>query len=279
MHVRRTPYINSDRKPLGAARKQFSSPPLPFIKNPVSLEFNGGCTVLSINPSNSILSAKALQAFKYAFLRNQKIGIGCLPSNESPSQIEIDKATAAYEIARELVDWSEQFCVDGDTMHDMDTNTEGEHRSCDLKKEDGVFSIGKNFSADAKDLSTSGEVKLSLEFSGDQLKHLAHSVPDGKLLKPILEPFLDSVLLAPSPCEGMDFFGSPSLDDLCEMKFNGQFDRVDVDVSYGTIEDTATAFIHDGDSWEDNLDNLASPLSSPGSPSSPYSPDEILPFV
>jgi hypothetical protein len=277
MRVRRTPYLNTDRKPLGVARKQFSCPPPASIKKPVSLFF-GGCTVLSINPSNSILSEKALQAFKYAFLRNQKIGIGSLPSAEEPSKIELDKATAAYEIARDLVAWAEQICVeDDDAMPDLDGN-EAEHRSCDLKKDDR-FGVSCNV-VDAKDPSNHPEAKdLSLDFSPElKSKFIENSttpsLPDLKLTGPLLEPFLDNVLAPYTPCEGMDFFGSTSL-DLCETQLKwdgfGKVDRVDVDISFG-VEDTGkdtVPFLHDGDNCEDNL---VSPLSSPGSPCSPTSP-------
>jgi len=274
MRVRRTPFSNSVLKPLGAVGKQFPSSSLSLNRKSVSLEFNGGCTVLSINASNSILSEKALQAFKYAFLRNQKIGIGCLPSNESPSQIELDKATAAYEIARNLVSWSEQFCADGD-LHDLDINTEEEHRSCDLKKDDLFSRSGPSFVDAKKDFSnssTSGEVKdLSLDFNDLTSKCFSLS-PDLKATSPKFESFLDSVLIAPStPCEGMDFFGSP-LDDLCEMRWTGQFDRFDVDVSVGAIEATVP-LLYDSENCDDNL---TSPVSSPGSPSSPVSPSEIF---
>lgn len=233
--------------------------------------------MLSINASNSVLSEKALQAFKYAFLRNQKIGLGCLPSNESPSQIELDKATAAYEIARNLVDWSEQFCVENGDLLDLDINSEEEHRSRDLKKDDARS--GTSFNVDAKkDFSTnnSGEIKdvkdLSLDFNDLTSKCLGMSSPDLKATSPKLESFLDSVLIAPStPCEGMDFFGS-SLDDLCEMRWTGQFDRFDVDVSVDAIEATVPLL----NERENCDDNLSSPVSSPGSPCSPCSPSSIF---
>jgi len=258
MRVRRTPFLNPNPipKPLGV-----TSPLAP--RKSVSLDFYGGSTVLSINASNSVLSEKALQAFKYAFLRNQKIGLGCLPSNESPSQVELDKAAAAYEIARNLVDWSEQFEIDGDDdLYELDSNVEEEHRSCDLKKNehrsceiktDNGFLFGL-LTADTKDDSVEVK-KFGLE-------------PDSYAGAPDLKaplPFLDD-LFSSNLCEGMDFFNSPTLDDLISEKWNGKFDHVDVDVSFGTQD--ATPLMHDSD----NCDDLASPLSSPSSPCSPYSP-------
>jgi len=269
---KRTPFIYSDRKPLGAVGKKF---PSPLARKPVSLEFNGGCTVLSIKASNSVLSEKALQAFKYAFLRNQKIGIGSLPSDELPSQIELDKATAAYEIARKLVDWFEEFCVEEDDSHDLESNTEEEHRSCDLKKDESLFPRSgidvkkenciSNFS-EFKVLNFHTEIKdLDLDFTND----LFPLEPDIKGA-----PLLDSVFKESATCEAMDFF-EPL--DTCEMQWNPKFDGLscngfDVDISVGAVGSTVP-LLNDSENLHDNL---TSPISSPGSPVSPYSPLDVL---
>jgi hypothetical protein len=258
MRVRRTPFLNPHPipKPLGV-----TSPLAP--RKSVSLDFYGGSTVLSINASNSVLSEKALQAFKYAFLRNQKIGLGCLPSNESPSQVELDKAAAAYEISRNLVDWSEQLEIDGDeNLHELDSNVEEEHRSCDLKK-------SEHRSCEIKTDTLIGLLADTKDDSVELKKFRLESPPDfhaGVLDLKAPLPFLDD-LFTSDLCEGMDFFNSPTLDDLISEKmWNGKFDRVDVDVSFGSQD--ATPLMHDSD----NCDDLASPLSSPSSPCSPYSP-------
>jgi len=276
MSGKRTPFIYS-AMPLGAAGKRF---PSPLARKSVSLEFNGGCTVLSITASNSILSEKALQAFKYAFLRNQKIGIGSLPSNESPSQSELDKASAAYEIARNLVDWFDEFCVEEEDSHDLESNTEEEHRSCDLKKEEGLFprsGIGidakkDNSTSELKVLTFNTEIKdLNLDFTNDLFP-----------LEPDLKgpPLLDSVFnkTESTPCEAMDFFNSP-FDRAYEMEWNSKTDGLglagdgfDVDISFGTMGSTVS-LLNDGENLHDNL---ISPISSPSSPVSPYSPSSVL---
>jgi len=269
---KRTPFIYLDRKPLGAVGKKF---PSPLARKPVSLEFNGGCTVLSIKASNSVLSEKALQAFKYAFLRNQKIGIGSLPSDELPSQIELDKATAAYEIARKLVDWFEDFCVEEDDSHDLENNTEEEHRSCDLKKDESLFPRSgmdakkdnsiSNFS-EFKVLNFHTEIKdFDLDFTND----LFPLEPDVKGA-----PLGDSVFKESATCAAMDFFAPL---DTCEMQWNPKLDGLscngfDVEISVGAVGSTVPLF---NDS-ENLYDNLTSPISSPGSPVSPYSPLDVL---
>jgi len=267
MSVKRTPFIYS-AMPLGAVGKRF---PSPLARKSVSLEFNGGCTVLSIQASNSILSEKALQAFKYAFLRNQKIGIGSLPPNESPSQSELDKASAAYEIARNLVDWFDDFCVEEDS-HDLESNTEEEHRSCDLKKDEGRSGIDAkkdNAISELKVLNFKTEIKdLNLDFTND----LFPLEPDLKS-----PPLLDSVFKTESaPCEAMDFFNS-TLDRVSEMEWNTKLDTFDglacdgfdVDISIGST----VPLFNDSENFHDNL---ISPISSPGSPVSPYSPSNVL---
>jgi len=273
MAFRRTPFLYRDQEPLGAVGKQVSTSPL--ARKAFSLEFSGGCTVLSIQASNSVLSEKALQAFKYAFLSNKKIGIGTLPSNVSPSQREVDKAIAAYEIARSLVDWSEKYSVEINELdkHEMSTE-EGEHRSCDLKKEcDGLPVDAKQ---DFVPHSSVGEVK-DLDFT----IHLPSKLEkpffsDMKPLTPSVDTaFLDS-LLAPTSCEGMDFFGSPFLD---EVDWNGKFDRLETvgasaSASLGNdAHEDIVSYMRDSDYCEDNL---TSPIPSPGSPCSPCSPYGIL---
>jgi len=266
MSVKRTPFIY-DRKPLGVAGKQF---PSPLASKSVSLEFNGGCTVLSIKASNSVLSEKALQAFKYAFLRNQKIGIGSIPSNESPSKVELDKATAAYEIARNLVDWFDGFCVEEDDSPDLENNTEEEHRSCDLKKDDGLFGSGLDAKKDHS-ISNSEIKDLKVDFAQDFF-------PIGPDLKAVSGPLLDSVLEAPT-CDAMDFFGNP-FDNACEMRWNKVEGLAgletdcgfDVDISFGAIDSTFP-LLNDSENLHDNL---TSPISSPGSPITPYSPSDVL---
>jgi len=271
MSVTRTPFSYS-AKPLGVVGKQF---PAPLPRKPVSLEFMGGCTVLSIKASNSVLSEKALQAFKYAFLRNQKIGIGSLPSNESPSRNELDKAHASYEIASHLVDWFDQFYVDEDDAPDLESNIENEHRSsdlkkeelflrCDVKKENSVSDLKLDFTSELFPL----EPDLKLDFTSE----LFSLEPD---LKGESIP-LDSVLKA-TTCEAMDFFGR--YDDACEMQWNSKMDDLtcngfDVDISFGAVDGTAPSpLMNDSEHLDDNL---ISPLSSPGSPVSPYSPSDVL---
>jgi len=267
---KRTPFIYSDRKPLGAVKKF----PSPLARKPVSLEFNGGCTVLSIKASNSVLSEKALQAFKYAFLRNQKIGIGSLPSDELPSQIELDKATAAYEIARNLVTWFDEFCVEEEDSPDLESNAEEEHRSCDLKKDDLFSRSGVDVKKDSgmntelKVLNFHTEIKdLDLDFTNELF-----------LLEPDLKgaPLLDSVVKESATCEAMDFFGRP-FDGVCEMRWNSTFDGLacdgfDVDISVGAVGSTIP-LLNDSEIFHDNL---TSPISSPGSPVSPYSPSNVF---
>jgi len=267
MTFRRTSFLNNlASKPLGVVRKEA---PLPLAKKSFALEFRGGCTVLSIQASNSILSEKALNAFKYAFLSNQKIGIGSAPSNVSPTATELDKAIAAYEIARMLVDWSEEFDVEFDNFDAPEINTEqGEHRSCDvkregdLKKEDHLPDAKKNFF----DTSLTGDVK-DLDFGLLPPKcDLLESKPCLDVIPSTpVDSFLDSLIVPSASCEGI-FFGSPFLD---EMNWNGKFDRFDITVG---AADDAASFLQDSDTPEDNL----SPFNSPGSPCSPYSPSGIL---
>jgi len=276
MSVTRTPFSYS-AKPLGVVGKQF---PAPLPRKPVSLEFMGGCTVLSIKASNSVLSEKALQAFKYAFLRNQKIGIGSLPSNESPSRNELDKAHASYEIASNLVDWFDQFYVEEDDAPDLESNIENEHRSSDLKKEE-LF-----LRCDVKKENVVSNSDLKLDFTSE----LFPLEPDFKLdftseLFP-LEPELKGVpdlkgesipldsLLKATTCEAMDFFGR--YEDT-EMQWNSKIDDLtcngfDVDISFGAVDGTAPSPLMN----DSEHDNLISPLSSPGSPVSPYSPSDVL---
>jgi len=277
MTFRRISFLNPSQKPLGVVRKE---PAFPLAKKSFALEFSGGCTVLSIQASNSVLSEKALNAFKYAFLCNKKIGIGSLPSNVSPTTTELDKATAAYEIARMLVDWSEQLDVD-DNLATPEINTEeGEHRSCDVKKEFDLKDGGLPFNVDAKkDLFNSslpGEVK-DLDFDlPPKCLDILESKPFLDVISSTrVDSFLDS-LMAPTSCESMDFFGSPFLD---EMNWNGKFDRFDITV--GGTDDGASSLpdidmaslLHGNDTPEDNL---SSPVTSPGSPCSPCSPSGIL---
>jgi len=270
MTFRRTSFLNPAQKPLGVVKKEAASP---LAKKSFALEFSGGCTVLSIQASNSILSEKALNAFKYAFLCNKKIGIGSI-SNVLPTTTELDKANAAYEIARILVDWSEQFDVEFDNLVAPEINTEeGEHRSCDVKKEYDLKKDDLPLNVDAKkdlfNCSFPGEVK-DLDFAIDPncldilgSKPFSDSIPTPALQ---VDSFLDS-LMAPTPCESMDYFGSPFLD---EMNWNGKFDRFDISVG-GT--DDAASFLQDSDTPEDNL---SSPVTPPGSPCSPYSPSGLL---
>jgi len=285
MSVTRTPFSYS-AKPLGAAGKQF---PAPLPRKPVSLEFMGGCTVLSIKASNSVLSEKALQAFRYAFLRNQKIGIGSLPSNESPSRSELDKANASYEIANNLVDWFDQFYVEEDDAPDLESNVENEHRSSDLKKEENLFlrcdvknenSISNSESKDLK-LDWASELfplepDLKFDFTNEfELFPLGPDLKDVPDLKGASIP-LDSVVKA-TTCEAMDFFGR--YDNACEMQWNSKIDDLtcngfDVDISFGTGDGTVPSpLMNDSEHLDDNL---ISPLSSPGSPVSPYSPSTVF---
>jgi len=272
MSVKRTPFIYPDRKPLGAVGKQF---PSPLARKPLSLEFNGGCTVLSIKASNSILSEKALQAFKYAFLRNQKIGIGSLPSNESPTQTELDKATAAYEIARNLVGWFDEFCVEEEDSHDLESNTEEEHRSCDLKK-DELFSRS---GIDAKKDSGISNTELKVFNFNTEIKDLDLDFTNDLFpLEPDLKgaPLLGSVVKESATCEAMDFFESP-FDGVCEMRWNPTLDGLacdgfDVDISLGALG-SAVPLLNDSENFHDNL---TSPISSPSSPVSPYSPSNVF---
>lgn len=93
-----------------------------------SLQFPGGCTVLSISPSSSILSEQALNALKYAFLMNRKVGVSGSPASiPKPSEEHIDKAEAAYDIARELVDWSENYVLCEDVPVD-------DHKTSEVKR-------------------------------------------------------------------------------------------------------------------------------------------------
>jgi len=96
------------------------------------------------------------------------------------------------------------------------------------------------------------------------------------LTPPVDSAFLDS-LLAPTSCEGMDFFGSPFLD---EVDWNGKFDRfetVGAGASAGlgngndAPEGDIVSYMRDSDNCEDNLTSpLTSPPGSPCSPCSPY---------
>eukprot|EP00456_Euglypha_rotunda_P022605 TRINITY_DN1901_c0_g1_i26.p1 TRINITY_DN1901_c0_g1~~TRINITY_DN1901_c0_g1_i26.p1 ORF type:complete len:328 (+),score=40.27 TRINITY_DN1901_c0_g1_i26:272-1255(+) len=129
-------------KPFGAVA--------PSLKPSVPL-FYGGCTVLSIHPSTSVLSAQALAALKYAFLQNKKVGItgAKVESLKPPCNSDLAKAEAAYSIARELVEWSERFTIDDDEawFNPKDRGcleTQDDHKMSD-KAPDFVHSI------DAKD--------------------------------------------------------------------------------------------------------------------------------
>jgi len=285
MSTRRTPIPS--RKPAGAIKSLSSFRTVP-------LDFHGGCNVLSIQPSNSVLSEKALNALKYAFLMNKKVGIGCLPSLDvSPDDKELEKAMASYEIARKLVEWSDQYIVESDLDSNEDltqvkqeapTSSEEHRSSLDLKhNSDGMFDLLQHDDHRCRDLkslplqSSAGEVKDLKTFGNDSQSKLfvsSNYSPDLKLD----DPYMADVLISgTTECEGLDFFGAPILDDLCDLKnlTEGTFDSVDIDLSFGferRRQDRARLF-NDSDNCEDNL---ASPLSSPGSPCSPYSPSEIL---
>jgi len=294
MCARRIPIPS--RKPTGAVKRQSLS------FRPVALDFHGGCNVLSIQPSNSVLSEKALNALKYAFLMNKKVGIGCLPSPDlSPNVEELEKAVASYEIARKLVEWFDQYTLESD--HDSnDLNLtqvkpepcrEEEHRSAlDLKNNtldlennsDRMFSLLQHDDHRCRDLKSlplqtcAGEVKdlkidsKSIDF---QSKLFSNYSPDLKF--PSDDPFVADVLISrTTECEGLDFFGAPTLDDLCEMRnlSDGAFGSVDIDFAFGfDRRQDKRRSCNDSDNCEDNLE---SPLSSPGSPCSPYSPSDIL---
>lgn len=149
-------------KPLGAI-----APPL---KSSVPL-LHGGCTVLSIQPSTSILSEKALAALKYAFLQNKKVGIAGVrvDSLKPPCDSDLKKAEAAYSIARELVEWSEQFIIDDEPPRPQDDQacleTQDDHKMndkdtgyCIDSKDDTAFPLKLKMS-DLKD----PEIKLEIK--------------------------------------------------------------------------------------------------------------------
>jgi len=290
-------------KPLGAVNRQSLS------FRPVALDFRGGCNVLSIQPSNSVLSEKALNALKYAFLMNKKVGIGCLPLPElSPNVDELEKAQAAYEIARKLVEWSDQYIIESDTEASEDAQIrqndaeftqikqetpacEEEHRSSlDLKNNDRMFPLQYDDQrcrdlkslpmlqpniGEVKDIKTLKSDSKSLDFPSKLF--VSSTNPDLKS-EASCTPFEADVLVSRSTdeCDALDFFGAPwpTLDDLCDVNrlSDGAFASVDIDFGFDGRQDKAPLF-NDSDNCEDNL---ASPLSSPGSPCSPYSPCDIL---
>jgi len=262
---------------------------------------------LSIQPSNSVLSEKALNALKYAFLMNKKVGIGCLPIPElSPKIDELEKAQAAYEIARKLVAWSDQYMIESDTeasedaqvrQNDVDFTqikqetpaSEEEHRSSlDLKNNDRMFPLQYDDQRcrDLKSLPvlhpSIGEVKDIKTLKSDSKDldfpsiFVSSSNPDLKS-EASNTPFEADVLISRSTdeCDALDFFGAPTLDDLCEMNPLSDGDFASVRLDFGLTFDgqDKPRLFNDSDNCEDNL---ASPLSSPGSPCSPYSPCDIL---
>lgn len=128
-------------KPFGAVAPSFKpSPSVPL--------FHGGCTVLSIQPSTSVLSEKALAALKYAFLKNQKVGItgARIESLKPPCDSDLEKAEAAYSIARELVEWSEKFVIDDNKLKLHDDHaisacleTKDDHKMSDKASDAGFI--------------------------------------------------------------------------------------------------------------------------------------------
>jgi hypothetical protein len=132
-------------KPFGAVA--------PLFKPSVPL-FSGGCTVLSIQPSTSILSEKALAALKYAFLQNKKVGIAGVrvDSLKPPSNSDMEKAQAAYSIARKLVEWSEQFVIDDEPLQLQDDQASHHDKVCLETQDDHKMNDkGAGYAIDAKD--------------------------------------------------------------------------------------------------------------------------------
>jgi hypothetical protein len=99
--------------------------------------------VLSIQPSTSILSEKALAALKYAFLQNKKVGIAGVrvDSLKPPSESDLSKAQAAYSIAQNLVDWSEKFIIDDESPKLQDDEKpcleiKDDEKACEIKDDE-----------------------------------------------------------------------------------------------------------------------------------------------
>lgn len=146
----------------------------PLFKPSVPL-FTGGCTVLSIQPSTSILSEKALAALKYAFLQNKKVGIAGVKvdSLKPPSDSDIEKAQAAYSIARKLVEWSEQYIIDDGSLPLQDDQAHHDKVCLETQDDHKMNDKDAGYVLDAKDDNDStlrtkifGEIK-DLEIKED----------------------------------------------------------------------------------------------------------------
>jgi len=125
--------------------------------------------VLSINASQSILKDHALAALQYAFLQNRKVGVSSIQETQVPSDIEIDTASASYEIARELVEWSEKFVVLDDGSTENMTEEKDEHKSNDEDR--------KNFKEFKKEFKKEFENDIKIQKQVD--------CPDVKCRKPM----------------------------------------------------------------------------------------------
>jgi len=119
--------------------------------------------VLSINASQSVLKDHALAALQYAFLQNRKVGVSCMLETKQkiPSDSEIDTASASYEIARELVEWSEKFVLLDDDSTEPMSEEKDEHKSNDEDR--------KHFKKELEvDLKKELEVDLKKELEADR---------------------------------------------------------------------------------------------------------------
>jgi len=127
--------------------------------------------VLSINASQSILKDHALAALQYAFLQNRKVGVSSIQETQVPSDIEIDTASASYEIARELVEWSEKFVLDDVSTENM-TEEKDEHKSNDEDRKH-FKEFKKEFENDIKNQNQVDcpDVKCRKQVHCDDAKH------------------------------------------------------------------------------------------------------------
>jgi len=129
----------------------------PPKKRSVPLRFDGGCTVLSIDASQSVLKKHALAALQYAFLRNRKVGVSSLLLSETPNENEIERASAAYDIARELVEWSDKFVVVGEDANDSESDDCGMNES--VKDQKDIVDYGEDGKLHENDDCRMNEVK------------------------------------------------------------------------------------------------------------------------
>jgi len=207
-------------KPFGAVA--------PLFKPSVPL-FSGGCTVLSIQPSTSILSEKALAALKYAFLQNKKVGIAGVrvDSLKPPSESDIKKAQAAYSIARKLVEWSEQFFIDDEPLQLKDDQaSQLQHDEVCLETQDDHKMNDKDtgYAIDSKDdndyvLRTKmfGEIKADPEIKTDEIK----TDPDVKDPEIKLEMF----------------------DELKDIEFCSKFPRFETSLDFMPVKTEAAGYL------------------------------------